>query len=151
MQKLPDAKSTDGQVVNCDQGAVDRSIREQNRFLDHCAHNFVEVTIFLQSGTQFIGIVREHDRKSILLGGRSRAKEPRLIMKSYIALIRPNQPIELFIDYRGMGTALQRKKKKAGGAPRPWIAAHLDSNAPRKPVICKKRPSRLYSKPEPSI
>lgn len=90
----------------------DRSVSEQNRFLDHCHNNGIEVTVYLMSGTHFIGIVVEHDRKSLLLGGRSRTKEPRLIQKNYIALIRPNEPIELFIQYRGMGTALSRRKKK---------------------------------------
>lgn len=101
----------DGQLDSPD-GVIDRSIREQNRFLDHCVMHAILVTIFLSSGAQFIGVVVEHDRKCILLGGTSTAKPktPRMIMKSYIALIRPNEAIELFIQYRGMGTALKRKK-----------------------------------------
>ncbi|MNW18672.1 hypothetical protein D3C71_2183270 [compost metagenome] len=31
-------------------------------------------------------------------------------MKSYICIVRPNVAIELFIQYRGMGTALKRQK-----------------------------------------
>lgn len=143
MEKKLGAKSMDGPNVDYDRAAIDRSEREQNRFLDHCCDNRIEVTIFLQSGTQFIGMVREHDRKCILLGGRSRAKEPRLIMKSYIALIRPNQPIELFLAYRGMGTALQRKKRKEAGGERSWVKAPLNTSTPRKPVIHIKKASRL--------
>lgn len=101
----------DGQLESPD-GVIDRSIREQNRFLDHCVMHAILVTVFLSSGAQFIGVVIEHDRKCLLLGGKSvaRPKLPRMLMKSYIALIRPNEAIELFIQYRGMGTALKRKK-----------------------------------------
>jgi sRNA-binding regulator protein Hfq len=101
----------DGQLDSPD-GVIDRSIREQNRFLDHCVMHAILVTIFLSSGAHFIGVVVEHDRKCLLLGGKSisRPTLPRMFMKSYIALIRPNEAIELFIQYRGMGTALKRKK-----------------------------------------
>lgn len=91
---------------------IDRSIVEQNRFLDHCLAHRKQLTIFLESGVQFIGIVREHDRKSILLSGRSRNKEPRMILKSSVAYIRAEENLELFLPYRGVGTALQRRRHR---------------------------------------
>ena len=80
---------------------LDRSIVEQNRFLDHCLADGKQLTIFLESGVQFIGVVREHDRKSILLSGRSGNKEPRMILKSSVAYIRAEVNLELFLPYRG--------------------------------------------------
>ncbi len=91
---------------------IDRSAAEQSRFLDHCIAHGRELTIFLESGVQFIGVVRSHDRKSLLLGGRSRNKEPRMILKSSIAYIRAAEDLDLFLRYRGMGTALQRRRKR---------------------------------------
>lgn len=91
---------------------VDRTVREQNRFLNYCLKNDVEITLFLESGTQFIGYIVAFDLKAILLGSKNPSKPNRLIQKSYIALVRPNSPIELFIEYRGMGTARQRKRDK---------------------------------------
>ncbi|MCY1432717.1 hypothetical protein D9M71_487240 [compost metagenome] len=91
---------------------VDRSTAEQNRFLDHCLTHGRELTIFLESGVQFIGVVRAHDRKSLLLGGRSRNKDPRMILKSSIAYIRAAEDLDLFLPYRGMGTALQRRRNR---------------------------------------
>ncbi|WP_455232460.1 RNA chaperone Hfq [Geopseudomonas aromaticivorans] len=91
---------------------IDRSIVEQNRFLDHCLAHRKQLTIFLESGVQFIGIVREHDRKSILLSGRSRNKEPRMIHKSSVAYIKADENLELFLPYRGLGTALQRRRRR---------------------------------------
>lgn len=103
--------------IDLSEGVIDRSIREQNRFLDYCVLHAVAVTIFLNSGANFTGIIIDHDRKCILLGSTSttRPKDPKVFMKSYICLIRPSVAIELFIQYRGMGTALKRKKamKKA--------------------------------------
>lgn len=112
MQPQAENIAMDGNLGFQHEALIDRSIREQYRFLDHCVENAVVVTVFLVSGAHFIGIVIEHDRKGILLGGKSIAKPklPRMFMKSYIALIRPNEAIELFIQYRGMGTALKRKK-----------------------------------------
>lgn len=97
----------------CRQGErIDRSIVEQNRFLDHCLAHKKQLTVFLESGVQFIGIVREHDRKSILLSGRSRNKEPRMILKSSVAYIKADENLELFLPYRGLGTALQRRRRR---------------------------------------
>tara|TARA_Y100000815_G_C13067474_1_gene396801 strand:+ start:274 stop:621 length:348 start_codon:yes stop_codon:yes gene_type:complete len=91
---------------------IDRSVREQNRFLNYCLKNNIEITLYLESGTQFIGYIESFDLKAILLGSKNPSKPNRLIQKSYIALVRPNAPVELFIEYRGMGTARQRKRDK---------------------------------------
>jgi len=99
-------------IVDTLEGEIDRSIREQNRFLDYCTKHAVIVRLFLCSGANFTGRVLDHDRKWILLGSESttRPKDPKVFVKSYVALVIPNEPIELFIQYRGMGTALKRKK-----------------------------------------
>lgn len=97
---------------------IDRSVLEQDRFLDHCVQNHVEVTIFLLAGTQFKGIIKAHDRKCLLIGGRSETKEPRMVQKSYIALIRAEVQLDLFKPYRGMGTALSKMKARR---PKPQL------------------------------
>ncbi|HGN1515306.1 MULTISPECIES: hypothetical protein [Pseudomonas] len=92
---------------------IDRSQVEQNRYLDYCLEHQVEISIILISGTHFIGIVVHHDRKGLLLGGKREDKPARYISKGYIALIRPNkdEDLDLFVEYRGMGTFLQRKRQ----------------------------------------
>ncbi len=91
---------------------IDRSVREQNRFLSYCLEHDVEITLYLESGTQFIGYIQAFDLKCISLGAKNPSKPSRLIMKSYISLVRPNSPIELFVEYKGMGTARTRKQSK---------------------------------------
>lgn len=118
---------------------IDRSVLEQDRFLDHCVQNHVEVTIFLLAGTQFKGIIRAHDRKCLLIGGRSETKEPRMVLKSYIALIRAEVQLDLFKPYRGMGTALSKMKARRpnpqlpGQTPHPGARsfAGMATNLPR--------------------
>lgn len=105
-------KGKKGGVQPSPNGEIDRSVREQNRFLNYCLNNDVEITLYLESGTQFIGYIVSFDLKAILLGAKNANKPSRLIQKSYISLVRPNTPIELFIEYRGMGTARQRKRAK---------------------------------------
>ncbi|HFL2870381.1 TPA: hypothetical protein ACGWVL_004781 [Pseudomonas aeruginosa] len=92
---------------------IDRSQVEQNRYLDYCLKHKVEISIILISGTHFIGFVLQHDRKALLLGGKRGDKPARYISKGYIALIRPNkdEDLDLFLEYRGMGTFLQRKRQ----------------------------------------
>lgn len=94
------------------QDAVDRSTREQYRFLDYCMEKQVELTMFTISGATFIGIIHQHDRKSILFGGRSENAQKRLVSKDFISLMVPKEPIDLFIEYRGSGTFMSRKAKK---------------------------------------
>ncbi|MBJ2215784.1 RNA chaperone Hfq [Pseudomonas carnis] len=87
---------------------VDRTTREQYRFLDYCVAQNIECHLFSITGARFSGVIHEHDRETMLFGGRS----PRLIKKSFVALIVPKETVELFAEYRGMGTALQRKRAK---------------------------------------
>tara|TARA_R110002124_G_scaffold128157_22_gene288759 strand:- start:2249 stop:2623 length:375 start_codon:yes stop_codon:yes gene_type:complete len=101
------------------ESVVDRSTREQYRFLDHCMNMQVEMTMFTMSGATFIGLVHQHDRESILFGGRSEKAQKRLIRKDFISLMVPKESIELFIEYRGLGTHRSRKlKKRAEKMPR---------------------------------
>ena len=111
MQQPAEEITMDGSVDSL-VTVIDRSTREQYRFLDFCVGHGIAVTVFLSSGANYTGIVIDHDRTCILLGSTSttRPKDPKVFMKGYIALIRPNVAIELFIQYRGMGTALKRKK-----------------------------------------
>lgn len=115
---LPDENHSEGHKDGMPQQTpkpmIDRSQVEQNRYLDYCLKHKVEISIILISGTHFIGFVLQHDRKGLLLGGKREDKPVRFISKGYIALVRPNkdQDLELFLEYRGMGTFLQRKRQK---------------------------------------
>lgn len=91
---------------------VDRSSREQNRFLDHCQQKRINVTVFSTSGATFNGIVWMHDRESLLFGGKGKSSEPRLIRKNFIALIVPREDIQLFTEYMGFGTAGTKNRRK---------------------------------------
>jgi RNA chaperone Hfq len=91
---------------------VDRTVREQYRFLDHCQTNRVELTIFSTSGASFNGIVHRFDRETILFGGSGKSATPRLIYKSFIAMIIPREAIGLFAEYKGLGTARCKNRKK---------------------------------------
>jgi sRNA-binding regulator protein Hfq len=90
---------------------VDRSKREQYRFLDYCVQNKVEVTVFTITGATFIGIVYAHDEYTMLFGGRSERSHKRLIRKSFISIIVPKENLNLFAEYAGMGTAHHRKRR----------------------------------------
>ncbi|MDD2115858.1 hypothetical protein NP554_29110 [Pseudomonas asiatica] len=115
---LPDENHSEGHKDGMPQQTpkpmIDRSQVEQNRYLDYCLKHKVEISIILISGTHFIGFILQHDRKGLLLGGKREDKPVRFISKGYIALVRPNkdQDLELFLEYRGMGTFLQRKRQK---------------------------------------
>ena len=89
---------------------VDRTTREQYRFLDFCRDNQVELTMFTLSGATFIGIVHQHDRGTVLFGGRSENAQRRLIFKDFISMMVPKEPIELFREYRGLGTHRTRRE-----------------------------------------
>lgn len=110
---------------------VDRTIREQNRFLDYCLERKVELSILSMSGAMFNGIVHAYDRETILFGGRGKNATPRLIIKRFIALILPREEIELFVEYRGLGTARSRKKERRAAS----VSAPASSNgvAPHTP------------------
>jgi len=100
---------------------VDRTTREQYRFLDYCQQHRIECTVFTRAGATFIGVVHAHDRECMLFGGRSQNAQQRLIRKEFVAVIVPSTPIELFIEYRGLGTAKARKRRGrlAKSEPRP--------------------------------
>lgn len=84
---------------------VDRTIREQNRFLEHCQCNRVELTLFSVTGASYNGIIHNFDRETILFGGSGKNATPRLITKRFVALIIPREGINLFLQYKGLGTA----------------------------------------------
>lgn len=94
------------------EATVDRTTREQYRFLDFCLSHSIELTVFTSSGATFIGVVYQHDRETILFGGRSQNAQKRLIRKGFISMMVPKEPIELFAEYRGLGTARSRKAQK---------------------------------------
>jgi sRNA-binding regulator protein Hfq len=91
---------------------VDRTIREQNRFLDHCEQKRVELTVSSVTGASFNGIVHNHDRETILSAGSGKNASPRLINKRFVAMIIPREAINLFLEYKGLGTARSKKRKK---------------------------------------
>lgn len=92
--------------------SVDRSVREQNRFLDHCKSKRTELTLFSITGASFLGIVHDFDRDTILFGGSGKSATPRLFLKTFVALIIPRVGIELFLEYRGLGTARRKNRKE---------------------------------------
>lgn len=91
---------------------VDRTVREQNRFLEHCQINRVELTVFAITGASFNGIVHQFDRETILFGGSGKNAMPRLILKTFVAMIIAREAINLFLEYKGLGTARTKNRKK---------------------------------------
>jgi len=91
---------------------VDRTVREQNRFLDHCQENRVELTLFAVTGATFNGIVHAFDRDTILFGGSGKNATPRLILKRFVAMIIPRDAVNLFLQYKGLGTARTKNRKQ---------------------------------------
>lgn len=91
---------------------VDRTVREQNRFLEHCQAERTELTVFATTGASFNGIIHQFDRETILFGGSGKNATPRLILKTFIAMIIPRDAINLFEAYKGLGTARTKNRKK---------------------------------------
>lgn len=91
---------------------VDRTVREQNRFLEHCQTYRIELTIFATTGASFNGIVHQFDRETILFGGSGKNATPRLILKTFVAMIIPRDAINLFSAYKGLGTARTKNRKR---------------------------------------
>ena len=91
---------------------VDRTVREQNRFLEHCQCNRVQLTLFSTCGASFNGIVHHFDRETIMFGGSGKSAAPRLIYKSFIAMIIARESIALFNEYQGLGTARSKNRRK---------------------------------------
>lgn len=94
------------------ESVVDRTVREQNRFLEHCLTNRVELTVFAITGASFNGIVHQFDRETILFGGSGKNAVPRLILKTFVAMIIPREAINLFVAYKGLGTARTKNRKQ---------------------------------------
>ena len=70
------------------------------------------MTLFSTSGASFNGIVHNHDRETILFGGSGKNATPRLIVKRFVAMIIPREGINLFLEYKGLGTARSKKRKR---------------------------------------
>jgi len=90
--------------------SVDRTIREQNRFLAFCMRERVELTLFAITGASFNGIIHQFDRDTILFGGSGKNATPRMILKSFIAMVIPREGIDLFLEYKGLGTARSKNR-----------------------------------------
>jgi len=91
---------------------VDRTVREQSRFLDYCKDNRIELTLFSVTGASFNGIVHDYDREAILFGGSGKNATPRMIEKTFVAMIVPREGINLFLEYKGLGTARTKNRKQ---------------------------------------
>ncbi|NVL48701.1 hypothetical protein F2S72_01665 [Pseudomonas syringae pv. actinidiae] len=91
---------------------VDRTVREQNRFLEHCHINRIELTVFTTTGASFNGIVHNFDRETILFGGSGKNASPRLMFKTWVAMIIPRDAINLFACYKGLGTSRTKNRKQ---------------------------------------
>lgn len=113
----------------------DRSTNEQDRYLDYCQRNEILIKVYLDSGRALQGKIVDHDRKCILLGATRVEKIPKMIPKSYIALVRAEELLPLFLEYKGRGNHITRKKarkakKKAESANK---AATAQVRKPRPP------------------
>lgn len=91
---------------------IDRSCREQTRFLDFCIQKKIYCTLMTATGKALNGYIHGYDYHCILFGGLGKNAIPRLIEKTYIGIIIPSEKIELFSSYRGMGTAKKRKRQR---------------------------------------
>lgn len=107
----------------------DRSTNEQDRFLDYCQRNQILITVYLDSGRALQGKIVDHDRKCLLLGATRQEKIPKLIPKSYVALVRAEEILPLFLEYKGRGNHLTRKK-----ARKAKHKAEREANPPAAPV-----------------
>ncbi|MBM5459104.1 RNA chaperone Hfq [Pseudomonas sp. P66] len=145
----------------------DRSTNEQDRFLDHCQRNQILITVYLDSGRALQGKIVDHDRKCILLGATRQEKIPKLIPKSYVSLVRAEEILPLFLEYKGRGNYITRKKarkakQKAAKATQPKERKTRQVNepmilkspkAPGKPqtpveVVMKKAPRSRSTVPK---
>lgn len=128
----------------------DRSTNEQDRFLDYCQRNESLITIYLDSGLTLQGKVLEHDRKVLVLGPMRTAKEPRLIYKNYIALVRAQEVLPLFLEYKGRGNHITRKKAKQAKRKSDLATRIGDKRSPtqtpEKPPVTTKARSRKSEK-----
>jgi hypothetical protein len=78
---------------------IDRSMTEQSRFLRYCVTHEITVTIFMATGISFMGILKEFDRKALLLGYRNPEKLPKLIYTCDITMIRADDVLNLRAEF----------------------------------------------------
>lgn len=124
----------------------DRSINEQDRFLDYCQRNEILIKVYLDSGRALQGKIVDHDRKCILLGATRVEKIPKMIPKSYIALVRAEEILPLFLEYKGRGNFITRKKarkdkkraEQGGKSPQPHPRKPRSARSSRPPVSSKQ-------------
>jgi sRNA-binding regulator protein Hfq len=90
----------------------DRSTNEQDRFLEFCLNTKTPLTVFLTTGQAFQGVVVDHDRKLLRLGPKRQDKEPRAIAKSAICYVRADEHLPLFLEYKGLGNHITRRRVK---------------------------------------
>lgn len=116
----------------------DRSTNEQDRFLDYCQRNEILIKVYLDSGRALQGKIVDHDRKCILLGATRVEKIPKMIPKSYIALVRAEEILPLFLEYKGRGNHITRKKARKKRKAEQSAKAPSRSAPIRKPraAIC---------------
>lgn len=115
----------------------DRSTNEQDRFLDYCIRNRVTLTVILESGLPLIGVIIEHDRKALLLGPVRQNKDIRFIEKSYISMIRANEVLPLFLEYKGRGNHATRKKARKEKT-RLKTAAKAEAKASQRKLVLRQ-------------
>ncbi|ORL47621.1 hypothetical protein B7H18_31385 [Pseudomonas putida] len=116
----------------------DRSTNEQDRFLDYCQRNQILITVYLDSGRALQGKIVDHDRKCLLLGATRQEKIPKLIPKSYVALVRAEEILPLFLEYKGRGNHLTRKKARK--AKRKAEIGAIPPSAPVRKIRAPKGP-----------
>lgn len=121
----------------------DRSTNEQDRFLDYCQRNGIQIKVYLDSGRALQGKIVDHDRKCILLGATRVEKIPKMIPKSYIALVRAEEILPLFLEYKGRGNHITRKKarkKKKAEMARSALVGSTHFRKPRPAISGKVCP-----------
>ncbi|NMX83860.1 hypothetical protein HBO10_30605 [Pseudomonas sp. WS 5503] len=118
----------------------DRSTNEQDRFLDYCQRNEILIKVYLDSGRALQGKIVDHDRKCILLGATRVEKIPKMIPKSYIALVRAEEILPLFLEYKGRGNHITRKKARKKKKAEMLASAQVGTAPIRKPrpALCGK-------------
>lgn len=91
---------------------------EQSRFLQFCIEHEIIVTIFVEDGMSFMGIIRAFDKATLLLGYRNPTKLPKMIMTRFITFIRADSILELRKEFHSTGTAESRRRAKKAKANR---------------------------------
>lgn len=90
---------------------IDRSMTEQSRFLRYCVDHEITVTIFMATGLSFMGILKEFDRKALLLGYRNPEKLPKLIYTCDVTMIRADDVLNLRAEFHAADPLTQLGKQ----------------------------------------